>query len=240
MLVKLALAEHGSRVRYEEVSWGESDLAARHGITEYPAIFVGEQPIALPNDLGYVGGTGRYTPIADPERRAALRRDVGEAVRRALAGEPLGELVRQAVPEPEQATLPRFRVQDRAGAWVDSAELAGRTVVLELWASWCPSCRRALQHLDELAARDELTVLPVGIESAPAELDAVLASVAPGLTAIEATPELLDALAALGTVASVPTTFVFAPDGRLVGRLRGAPADFETQLAELLAAAAKR
>lgn len=231
MLVKLALAEHGPRVRYEELGWNESDLAARHGIREYPAVFVGEAPVALPEDLGYAGGMGRYSPLSDPEKRAALRRDVAEAVRRALAGEPLAELVRRAAP----TTLPAFRVRDRAGAWVDSAELAGRTVVLELWAAWCPSCRRALRHLGELAGRPDLAILPVGIESTPAELEAVLASVAPGLVAIEATPELL---AGLGTLTSVPTSIVFAPDGRLVGRLRGAPPGFEAELAALLDAAA--
>ena len=235
MLVKLVVAEHGPKVRYEEVSWGESDLAARHGIDEYPAVFVGETPVALPRDLGYVGGTGRYTPFSSPERRTAFQRDVAEAVRRALAGEPLAELARAAEPEPELARLPDFRIQDRAGRWIDSADLAGRTVVLELWAAWCPSCRRTLRHLGTLAAeRSDLAVLPIGIESSGAELDGVLASVAPDLVAIEGTPELLRAL---GPVTSVPTTFVFAPGGRLVGRLRGAPQDLEAQLAALLTAA---
>ena len=30
-------------------------------------------------------------------------------------------------------------------------ELRGETVVVEFWATWCPSCRRAIPHLNALA-----------------------------------------------------------------------------------------
>lgn len=44
---------------------------------------------------------------------------------------------------------PDITLQDLSGARVRLSDLAGRGVVLNLWATWCPPCRREMPMLDE-------------------------------------------------------------------------------------------
>ena len=48
---------------------------------------------------------------------------------------------------------PVFSLQDDAGATVSLAQLRGRLVVMNLWASWCPPCRAEMPDLQRLAER---------------------------------------------------------------------------------------
>lgn len=56
------------------------------------------------------------------------------------------------------------------------AELRGRPVLLQLWASWCGSCGALMWDLDELASRfPGVTYLAVSIDAEPAAPQAYLA-----------------------------------------------------------------
>jgi thiol-disulfide isomerase/thioredoxin len=61
-------------------------------------------------------------------------------------------LVRRGVPRPDDR-LPAFAVVTPAGPVLRASDLAGRVVVVNLWASWCAPCREELPKLDSLAAR---------------------------------------------------------------------------------------
>jgi len=50
-------------------------------------------------------------------------------------------------------TLAPFAVVAPAGDSLRSADLAGRVVLVNVWASWCAPCREELPALDALAAR---------------------------------------------------------------------------------------
>lgn len=61
-----------------------------------------------------------------------------------------------------RAKLRRFALMSRPvelrfvaldGRLIDLRELRGRVVLLDFWASWCPTCMRELPHLKELYAR---------------------------------------------------------------------------------------
>ena len=68
-----------------------------------------------------------------------------------VAGRPAPELV-----------LPRID----GGAPVALAELRGKVVVVEFWATWCHPCLEALPHLDAAARRwgDRVAVLAVNVD----------------------------------------------------------------------------
>jgi peroxiredoxin len=63
--------------------------------------------------------------------------------------------------------LPRpaldFTVQDREGAPVKLSDFRGRVVILNFWASWCETCEKEKDSLDELQRLhgDDLVVLKV-------------------------------------------------------------------------------
>ena len=48
---------------------------------------------------------------------------------------------------------PAFSLTASDGGEIDSAGLRGNVVVLDLWATWCPACRRELPELDRLYRR---------------------------------------------------------------------------------------
>lgn len=48
---------------------------------------------------------------------------------------------------------PAFSMTAGDGGQINSAGLRGRVVVLALWATWCPACRRELPELDRLYRR---------------------------------------------------------------------------------------
>jgi thiol-disulfide isomerase/thioredoxin len=49
--------------------------------------------------------------------------------------------------------LPAFALTSWDGAPLASADLAGKVVVVDFWASWCVSCREALPAIDGVARR---------------------------------------------------------------------------------------
>ena len=51
------------------------------------------------------------------------------------------------------ADAPLFSIRKLDGTAVNSAELRGRVVVLDYWATWCPSCRREMPELEKLYQR---------------------------------------------------------------------------------------
>lgn len=51
------------------------------------------------------------------------------------------------------AAAPSFSIRKLDGTVVNSAELRGRVVILDYWATWCPACRREMPELEKLYQR---------------------------------------------------------------------------------------
>ena len=121
-------------------------------------------------------------------------------------------------------TRPAFSVTTLAGETLDSEELRGWVVLVNVWATWCPPCRLevpSLQALHEERAEDGLVVLGIARDrgaGARAEVEAFLAErdvtypVALGGDA---------AVRALGGVPGLPTTFLLDRDGVVRHRVYG-------------------
>lgn len=68
----------------------------------------------------------------------------------------------------ETAGAPDFTLTDLDGQSVTLSSLRGKVVYLDFWATWCPPCREALPHTQELAQRPEaekgeLVVLAINV-----------------------------------------------------------------------------
>lgn len=114
---------------------------------------------------------------------------------------------------------------------VDSSRLRGRPVLLELWASWCPSCRSEAPMLARLAASFRNDVRFVGVDVNDRRRDGLRFVRAYGL----AFPHIFDPKARLARrlgVFGIPTFFLVDVRGRLAARLIGRQR--ESDLARLL------
>ena len=67
--------------------------------------------------------------------------------------------------------MPDLALRDPAGGTLSKADLAGKPVLINLWATWCVPCVTEMPLLDELAAElgDSVTVLTVSEDIQGAE-----------------------------------------------------------------------
>ncbi len=155
-------------------------------------------------------------------RRPRLRRSAWLVLLAALAGLALAQRV--------DAPLPDFQLRDQHGVLVNSVDLRGQPLILNVWASWCPPCRAELPLLARAAADLEddgvaLILLNAG-ESATTAGDFLVAEglalrtlVDPDLRVpgLEGTQDVLRRFRAGG----LPTTFFVDADGVLRGMFVG-------------------
>lgn len=81
------VAELGERVRYADEDFGASELAERHGVKEYPAVFVDDDLFVPPQDFHAWdhGLGGRYHPWSEPASHRRFQEDLRRELRKRLA-----------------------------------------------------------------------------------------------------------------------------------------------------------
>ncbi len=117
---------------------------------------------------------------------------------------------------PGPQPLPAFTAQSLSGEAVDMQQFAGRPLVVNLWATWCPPCRRempVLEQAQQLHADVHIVFLNQG-ESA-ATVQRFLA--AQGLSLQHVLLDPRRELARDFQQTALPTTLFFGADGRLAG-----------------------
>lgn len=240
------MAGFNGKASFISENYGESELAKRFGVKRYPAIFVDDVLVATPNDFGFYGkgeggetkSGGRYAPIRNAASQERFRTDLTRMIGLLLAGRKDAARA-QAAPAKagEVDAFPDVRLTDLDGKTLTRKDLAGRVVLVEFWATWCPPCRGALSWLGELKKRygDRVAVVTVAIESEEAGIRQRAAELKVPFTWVKSTPEIGRAF---GDVSAVPTLLVFDQQGRTAEVYFGAPPtlhkEAETKLASLL------
>ena len=104
------------------------------------------------------------------------------------------------------------------------ADLEGRVVVVNFWASWCGPCRVEQPDLNDawdLFPPDEVVVIGVNIEDSRANALAHLEEFAvPYVSLFDPVNELAGRFSGIGA-RTIPTTLILDADGRVAARLLG-------------------
>lgn len=131
-------------------------------------------------------------------------------------------------PEP----VPALQFVDGAGHAMTLADFSGKTVLLNLWATWCVPCREEMPALDRLQAKlgsPEFEVIPLSIDRGGlATVETFYQEL--GLTALAVYVDDSGKAAQQLRAVGIPTTLLINREGQEVGRLVG-PAEWDAPAA---------
>jgi len=213
------------------------------------------QPVAAKKRLAMVlagGIAGVTVGLAGVYGIATLTRNAGGDA----ACRPAVELARKMAPfaRGEVAAVnvakaplkvPPLAFNDATGKRLTLEHWRGRTVLLNLWATWCVPCRKEMPALDALEQRlggPEFEVVAVNIDTRDAEKPkAWLKEVGVQKLAYYADPSAraFQDLKSIGRAFGMPTTILLDPQGCELGTIAG-PAEWASDDAIKLVEAALR
>lgn len=120
---------------------------------------------------------------------------------------------------------PDFEATTLAGKPFRLAELRGKVVLLDFWATWCAPCVAELPNVRKLHdqySRDGLVVVGISFDRNADAARAFVADEHLDWTQIFAEKADKSPLADIYGVSAIPATFLIGPDGKVIDRdLRG-------------------
>lgn len=107
------------------------------------------------------------------------------------------------------------------GRAVRLAGLRGKPMIINVWAQWCPPCRKEAPYLAQVAAQQPQDLMILGVDYVDPQPDLALEF---AQLAKWPYPQLADPDKALGAplqISGPPATFFVRPDGAIAGRHYG-------------------
>jgi thiol-disulfide isomerase/thioredoxin len=199
--------------------------------------------IGLAALAGIAAGIGAIYALGTPSGNVESAACPGSGVRAALLS-PLakGEIAAvNVVKAPSPLPALRFRRPD--GSPIASADLKGRSILLNLWATWCVPCRTEMPALDKLQASlggPGFEVVSVNIDQRnPERAEAFLNEIGVNSLARYADPTagVFQDLKSAGLAFGMPTTLMIDKAGCVLASLAG-PADWSSEEAKAFVTAA--
>lgn len=131
----------------------------------------------------------------------------------------------ESAPTDELQAAPDFTVFDQDGRPVKLSGFAGKPVVLNFWASWCPPCKSEMPHFNAVYQDQKDAVVFLMID----QTDGQRETKEKGLQYVTAQgfdfpvyfDTELEASTAYG-ISSIPTTLFINSEGKIVNSYRGA------------------
>ena len=164
------------------------------------------------------------TPLATKRDAAACARSTSASHR--IASLEQGEVAAMNSPA-TSAPMPALSFTGPDGKPRTLADFKGKTVLVNLWATWCVPCRQEMPALDKLQAQagsKDFEVVAVNIDTTRLERPkAFLNEIGVKNLAFYADPkaDVFYQLKQAGKIVGLPTTFLIGPDGCEIGTLAG-------------------
>lgn len=191
--------------------------------------------IALAAVAALIGFAAVYGTLGRPDNNRLAESETSKPAKTEAAprrtAENIPAFVYKTAPEP----LGEVQFTDGAGNAMTLADFKGKTILLNLWATWCAPCREEMPSLDRLqqalgSDRFEVVALAVdrgGAEVAQKFLDDI--KITSLKLYVDQTTRSGSALRAVG----MPTTILIDAEGREIGRLPG-PYEWDAPEAQAL------
>ena len=239
MLIKEVAGEFSGRVKVVTEEYGNSPMAEKWGVRRYPVVFVDDVLVVRPKDFGFKGeddkSQGLYVPWQQPGNQQRFKADLRRMVEMRLRGEHVAGLdVNEVRTEAKltadgPADLPELAVDAVTGARLDTRALAGKVVVVEMWATWCPPCLSTMKWLNTLKQKygDRVAVIAIAVDSPAAQVQKMAADLKPNYFVVQGTAEIV---AQFGEIAAVPKLFVFDKGMKRSQTFYGAPPDLHQKI----------
>jgi thiol-disulfide isomerase/thioredoxin len=184
---------------------------------------------------GLIGFGAVYVMRGAPDNAAVSEAGAPKAPEAAAKTGQMAAFVKKKAPE----ALPEITFNDAGGKTLTLADFKGKTILLNLWATWCAPCREEMPSLDRLQkalGSDKFEVVALSLDRKGAEAAKKFLDEAK-VTSLKL---YIDATAKQGTtlrVIGMPTTLLIDQEGREIGRLTG-PAEWDSEEAKKLIEAA--
>jgi thiol-disulfide isomerase/thioredoxin len=173
-------------------------------------------------------GFSRHGSTVEGAGECRASRPAAERLKPLAKGE-IAALAVNAAPKPPPAIA--FTGPDGQAAGL--SDFRGRTILVNLWATWCVPCRQEMPALDRLQAElgaQDFQVVAINVDTRnPDKPKAWLQENGIRNLAYYADPagKLLQVLQKSGHVVGLPTTFVVDPSGCEIALLKG-PAEWDS------------
>jgi thiol-disulfide isomerase/thioredoxin len=207
---------------------------------------------SMPQRLVFAAAVGAVTGLAWVYGIGALKRngmsadpECVEAVETARKMQPLvrGEVAAVAL-DGKPTRVPDLAFSDGSGKRLKLSDFRGRTVLVNLWATWCVPCRKEMPALDRLTGEmggPDFAVVAINIDTRdPEKPKKFLAEIgAKNLSYYEdASGEVFQDLKRVGRALGLPTSLIVDKKGCEIGHIAG-PAEWASDDAlKLIRAAA--
>ena len=141
---------------------------------------------------------------------------------------------------PRQGNLaPNFNLKRIDGGNLELSSLKGKAVLIDFWDTWCPPCRKALPHLQEISDTyaEDLVVVGVAMgRDGEAKVQSYVKDNGLTFEFVLADAPQYTVMRDFGGVQSIPTTFLLDRDGVIRNIWTGAmpKAEYEKAVKQVL------
>ena len=207
--------------------------------------FGGRMMVVVGALAAIIVGAVLYGIVGLPGKEAAgAQCSAGKVVAEKIAPLAKGDVASMAVAK-QPKPLVELAFVAEGGMPKKMSDFLGKTVLLNLWATWCVPCREEMPALDKLQARlggENFEVVAISIDTARLERRKSFLDEA-GVKSLgfyaDPTAEVFQVLKKAGKVVGLPTTILVDSDGCEIGHMPGA-ADWASEDAIRLISAALR
>lgn len=135
-----------------------------------------------------------------------------------------------SVPNAVKGPAPDFELENIAGGKTKAADLKGKVLVLDFWATWCEPCISEIPKFNKMSDEfkgKNVEVVGITVESPHAEIKPKVKEFGMKYTVLVGNDTVVDGF---GGLIGFPTTFVVTPDWKIYKKYMGALPDKDARI----------